>query len=103
MRWRRLVICICLPPEGGGQKRYQLVDSIDKLNKANKVRGGWQQALFLADHDSELPEALKEAQEEISTRKNVYAADTLAWCLFKNGLRSRSRRHDSESAEIQHA
>ncbi len=67
------------------EKQFTLVDTIDKLNKANGVRGGWQRALFLADHDRELPEALKEAQDEYATRKNVYAADTLAWCLFKNG------------------
>ncbi len=67
------------------EKQFALVDTIDKLNKANGVKGGWQRALFLADHDRELPEALKEAQDEYSTRKNVYAADALAWCLFKNG------------------
>ena len=67
------------------ETQFALVDTIDKLNKANGVRGGWQRALFLADHDRELPEALKEAQDEYATRKNVYAADTLAWCLFKNG------------------
>ena len=67
------------------EKQFALVDTIDKLNKANGVRGGWQRAMFLADHDRELPEALKEAQEEYATRKNVYAADTLAWCLYKNG------------------
>ena len=67
------------------ETQFTLVDTIDKLNKANGVRGGWQRALFLADHDRELPEALKEAQDEYATRKNVYAADALAWCLFKNG------------------
>ena len=67
------------------EKQFALVDTIDKLNKANGVKGGWQRALFLADHDRELPEALQEAQDEYATRKNVYAADTLAWCLFKSG------------------
>jgi Flp pilus assembly protein TadD len=42
-------------------------------------------ARFYADHDIHLPEALKMAEEEYSTRKNVYQADTLAWCYFKNG------------------
>ncbi len=67
------------------EEQFALVDTIDKLNKSNGVRGGWQRALFLADHDRELPEALTEAQAEYATRKNVYAADTLAWCLYKSG------------------
>ena len=67
------------------EKQYALVDTIDALNKANGVRGGWQRAMFLADHDRDLPKALKEAQDEYVTRKNVYAADTLAWCLYKSG------------------
>src|SRR5205823_5002357 len=38
-----------------------------------------------ADHDRKLPEALRAAEEEYRTRKNVFAADTLAWCYYKNG------------------
>lgn len=67
------------------EQQYGLVETIDKLNKANGVRGGWQMALFLADHDRNPVEALKQAQAEYATRKNVYAADTLAWCLYQNG------------------
>ncbi len=67
------------------KKQYALVETIARLNKANGVKGDMLTARFYADHDMHLAEALKMAQEEYATRKNVYQADTLAWCLFKNG------------------
>lgn len=67
------------------EQKYALVEAIWKLNKANGVRGDIQIAQFYADHDRNLPEALRLAQEEVKTRKNVYVYDTLAWCYYKNG------------------
>ena len=67
------------------KRQYALVESIGRLNKANGVKGDMLTAKFYADHDMKLEEALKMAQEEYATRKNVYAADTLAWCYFKSG------------------
>lgn len=67
------------------EQQYRLAESIDRIQKANGVRGGWQMSLFRANHDRDLPEALADAQEEYKTRKNVYAADALAWCLYQSG------------------
>ncbi len=67
------------------QEQFALAEQIDKIQKANGVRGGWQMSLFRANHNRKSPEALRDAQEEYRTRKNVYAADALAWCLYKNG------------------
>ena len=67
------------------EQQYRLAENIDHIQKANGVRGGWQMSLFRANHDRDLPEALADAQEEYKTRKNVYAADALAWCLYKTG------------------
>ncbi len=67
------------------KQQYALVESIAHLNKANGVRGDMLTARFYADHDRNLEEALKMAQDEYQTRKNPYQADTLAWCYYKNG------------------
>lgn len=67
------------------KKQYELVESVARLNKANGVKGDMLTAKFYADHDIHLEEALKMEEEEYATRKNVYVADTLAWCYFKNG------------------
>jgi tetratricopeptide (TPR) repeat protein len=67
------------------EKQYALVEEIARLNKANGVRGDIQIARFYADHDRNLTQALEEAETVYQTRKNVFVADTLAWCYYKNG------------------
>jgi tetratricopeptide (TPR) repeat protein len=67
------------------ERQFALIDVIRKLNRANGVIGDMQLAQFLADHDRDLPEALRIAELEYKSRPTVYSADTLAWCLYKNG------------------
>jgi tetratricopeptide (TPR) repeat protein len=47
--------------------------------------GNHQLARFYADHDRNLDEALDEAKAAWAAFPNILAADTLAWCLYKNG------------------
>jgi tetratricopeptide (TPR) repeat protein len=42
-------------------------------------------AMFLADHNRELPEALALAQKDFVDRKDLLGFDALAWTLYKNG------------------
>jgi tetratricopeptide (TPR) repeat protein len=42
-------------------------------------------AIFYADHDMKLTEALDLAQKELEVRHDVYTWDALAWALYKNG------------------
>ncbi len=42
-------------------------------------------ALFWADRDMRLPEALAIAEREHAVRKDIYTADIYAWCLLKSG------------------
>ncbi len=93
------------------QEQFALAEQIDKIQKANGVRGGWQMSLFRANHDQKLPEALRDAQAEYKTRKNVYAADALAWCFYKTGRypeaaamsRAALREHTPEAGFLFHA
>jgi tetratricopeptide (TPR) repeat protein len=71
--------------------QYALVETIYRLQKANGVRGDAQIARFYADHDRNIPEALRLAESEYATRKNVVATDTLAWCLYKSGRYAEAR------------
>lgn len=67
------------------EKQYALVEYIGKINKVNQEIYNRQIALFYADHNRKLEEALKLVQSEIAIRKDVYGYDALAWCLYKNG------------------
>ncbi len=49
------------------------------------MKGSLELARFYADHDRKLPEALAMAEAEYKATPNVFAADTLAWCYYKNG------------------
>jgi len=93
------------------QEQFELAEKIDQIQKANGVQGGWMMSLFQANHDRDLPDALRNAQDEYKTRKNVYAADALAWCLYKSGRcaeasamsRAALRQHTPEADFLFHA
>jgi tetratricopeptide (TPR) repeat protein len=65
--------------------QYALVEAIAALYRDNGINTDLQIALFYADHDIELPLALEMAQAAYAAAPGVYAADALAWALYKNG------------------
>lgn len=71
--------------ESAAQTHYDTVAFIAELETANNILVNRQLALYYANHDINLDEALTLAERELETRGDVYAFDTLAWALFKNG------------------
>jgi tetratricopeptide (TPR) repeat protein len=67
------------------RKQYALVEYIGYLNTLNKVLYNRELAVFYADHNMKLPEALALAKKELEVRQDIYAYDLLAWTLYKNG------------------
>ena len=67
------------------QKQYALVEYIGLLGHINQVLHNRDLALFYADHDMKLADALDLAQKELEVRHDVYTWDALAWALYKNG------------------
>jgi tetratricopeptide (TPR) repeat protein len=67
------------------QKQYALVEYIGLLGTINQVLHNRDLALFYADHDIKLAEALRLAQKELELRHDIYTWDALAWALYKNG------------------
>lgn len=78
--------------EAEAKKQYQLVQYIGLLGQINQVLHNRDLALFYADHDTKLPEALVLARKEFEVRHDIYTWDALAWVLYKNG-------HYAEAAE----
>ncbi|MEJ7848039.1 MAG: tetratricopeptide repeat protein [Pyrinomonadaceae bacterium] len=66
------------------KRQYEQVEFIEKLG-ANSGTYSRQLALFWADHDIRLDEALAAAERERTLRNDIYSADVLAWCLYKKG------------------
>jgi tetratricopeptide (TPR) repeat protein len=67
------------------EKQYATVEFIGRLNEINQQVYNRELALFYADHDRKLPEALKLARKEFEVRHDVYTSDALAWTMLKNG------------------
>jgi len=67
------------------RKQFQLVEYIGQLGRINQVLHNRDLALYYADHDTKLSEALSLAQREFEVRHDIYTWDALAWALYKNG------------------
>jgi tetratricopeptide (TPR) repeat protein len=66
-------------------KQYALVEYIGRLSAINRTVYNRELALFYADHDRQLPQALELARKELEARRDIYTYDVLAWALYKNG------------------
>ena len=75
------------------QLQYDTVEFIAKLAAINRQVYNRELALFYADHDLKLDEALDLASKELAVRKDIYGYDALAWALYKNG-----RLHEAAKA-----
>jgi tetratricopeptide (TPR) repeat protein len=69
---------------GEAKQQYELVDFIERQAAGNSTYSR-QLALFWADHDMKLDEALEIMRRERVARADIYTSDALAWCLFKRG------------------
>jgi len=78
--------------------QYGLVEAVEqKLG----VKGAQTRlALFWADQNIRLDEALSIAASEYDTRKDIYTADTLAWCLFKKGRLQEAKATITEAMRL---
>ena len=77
------------------KKKYDLVEFIAYLSQVNRQIHNRDLALFYADHDLKLPEALAVAQNELEVRRDIYTWDVLAWCLFKN-----DKLHEASASDL---
>lgn len=68
------------------EAQYALLETMHHLDRAQGGAYDRQRALYLADHDRGLDEALQLARKELTVRHDIYAYDTLAWVCCKKGL-----------------
>ena len=77
--------------KANAEKQYATVEFIGRLNEINQQVYNRELAVFYADHNRKLPEALTLAEKEFEMRHDVYTSDALAWVLLKNGQAARAK------------
>jgi len=83
------------------QTQYGTVEVIATLAKINQQVYNRQLAMYYADHDLKVDEALRLTTAELGVRKDVYGYDAQAWALYKNG-RFQEAKAASQQALSQH-
>lgn len=73
------------------EQQYALVEYIEQVKAVSRTLYSRQLALFYADHDRHLDEALALAEAEVQRRQDIYSFDALAWVYYKNGRLSEAQ------------
>lgn len=76
------------------REQYELAQADGEGHDAHRV------ALYWADHDINLDEAVKVAREDYAQIKDIYAADILSWCLYKKGYFSEAKAMITEAMRL---
>lgn len=81
------------------RKQFELVEFVEKTGASGGTYSR-QLALFWADHDMKLDEALAAARRERESRADIYTSDALAWCLYKKGLHAEAKTAIDEALRL---
>jgi tetratricopeptide (TPR) repeat protein len=82
------------------RKQYDLFLFIARTYEVNKVNFGIEKAIFLADHDMNLADALTAAQQAGAIRADVNTQDSLAWVLYKNGKLAEAKAASDQALRL---
>lgn len=85
---------------GAAARAEGLVQVIDRLYRENAVDTDVEMALFSADHDLDLPDALARAHRAYDRRPSIHAADVLAWTLYKTGRPAEAEPYAREALRL---
>ncbi len=81
------------------KRQYELVEFIERKSAASGTYSR-QLALFWADHDVKLDEALAIVQRERSMRRDIFTCDALAWVLFKHNRLDEAKKSIEEALRL---
>ncbi len=81
-------------------REFDLVGAIDKLYRANGINTDVALSVFYSNHNLSLSQALRMAQDGYHAAPGIYAADALAWALFKNGRAAEAAPYAEEALRL---
>lgn len=82
------------------QKQYALVGAIQQLYAANGVDTDLEIALFNADHGLRPAETVTQARAAYARRPSIFAADVLAWALYRAGAYQEARAYSDKALAL---
>ena len=82
------------------QTQYDTVAFIHELEETQQVLYNRQMAIFFANHNTQLDQALQYAEMELAARQDIYAYDTLAWVLYRLGRHDEARAASDRALEL---
>ncbi|MBA2620119.1 MAG: tetratricopeptide repeat protein [Acidobacteria bacterium] len=81
------------------KQQYEQVEFIEKIGAGSETYSR-QLALFWADHDIRLDDALAAAERERAARSDIYTCDAFAWCLYKKGRFEEAKTASDEALRL---
>ncbi len=84
------------------KKLYDQAELAERAGGGSAGRNNYsrQLALFYADHDMKLDDALHIMQRERAARSDIYTCDTLAWVLYKKGDLAAAKTAITEASRL---
>lgn len=82
------------------QEQYRLVRAIQQLYASNGVDLDLEIALFNADHGIDRTKTLEQARGGYARRPSIYAADVLAWALYRVGQYEEAQKYSDEALRL---
>ncbi len=82
------------------QQQYNLVRTMQKLNTAAGMNVDLELATFEVNHGQDQAEALRQARAAYAERPTIYAADTLAWALYKAQNYREAQQYSQEALRL---
>ena len=82
------------------REQYELVEFLEQSNSSEAQTYSRNLAMYYANQNKNLTEALQIAQRERATRRDIYTCDALAWCRFRNGQFEDARQAITEAMRL---
>jgi tetratricopeptide (TPR) repeat protein len=82
------------------ERQYRVLSTIKRLLGANGVNTDLELALYDVDRGTDVRNALVRARRAHAERPSIYADDTLAWALARNGRCTEARRWSTRSLRL---
>ncbi|NOK59584.1 MAG: Tetratricopeptide (TPR) repeat [Chloroflexi bacterium AL-W] len=86
--------------EKAAQQQYELVHTIQKLNNDAGMDTELEMVRFLVDQEIDPTQAVVQARATYAQRPSIYAADTLAWALYQQGVYEEARQYSEEALRL---